>query len=194
VLVDPGQTVYSISCLSARFCIAVDDIGQALVFNGATWLLDTDRIFPGTGFLPGFVSCASTRFCLAVSVNGYAASWDGRAWSAPVIPVGDNTVSGFSSVSCPTSGFCVALGNNAVAYYSSGVWSATGGVNYGNYLSCPATSFCLSVDRQGDSFTWDGSSWSAPVSMGNVEPFDISCPTKTFCIAVGATGQAVTYM
>ena len=67
VLVDPGQTVYSISCPSARFCMAVDAIGQALVFNGATWLLDTNRIFPGTGYLPTYVSCAGKTFCMAVS-------------------------------------------------------------------------------------------------------------------------------
>jgi hypothetical protein len=49
------------------------------------------------------------------------------------------------------------------------------------------------VDRQADSFTWDGSSWSAPVSMGNVVPFAVSCAAKTFCIAVDANGRAVTY-
>ncbi len=96
-------------------------------------------------------------------------------------------------MSCPAKGFCVALSNNTVGYYSGGVWSATEGVDYGSYVSCPDKTFCLSVDQQADSFTWDGSSWSAPVSMGNLRPFAVSCPTKTFCIAVDGNGLAVTY-
>jgi len=100
----------------------VDDEGQALVFNGATWS-GPNRIFPGTGFLFSEVSCASASFCMAVSASGVAVPWDGSAWSAPVNVAGP--AYGFSSVSCPAKGTCVALSSNAVGYYSGGMWSAT---------------------------------------------------------------------
>ena len=35
--------------------MAVDNIGQALVFNGATWFLDTSAIFPDSSALPAQV-------------------------------------------------------------------------------------------------------------------------------------------
>jgi hypothetical protein len=170
----------------------VDDIGQALVFNGATWL-GPGRIFPGTGYLPTQVSCASTTFCMAVSGNGYAVSWGGSAWSVPVNVVGP--AYGFSSVSCPAKGACVALSNNAVGYYSGGTWTATEGVDYGSYVSCPGKNFCVSVDRPAQAWTYQGSSWSGPVVPGSnaVVPVDVSCPARNFCMAVDGDGLAVSY-
>ena len=66
-------------------------------------------------------------------------------------------------------------------------------MDYGIYLSCPNKNFCLSVASPADSFTWDGSSWSGPVSMGNVGAGAVSCPTKTFCMAVDGFVLSATY-
>jgi hypothetical protein len=197
VLVDndttPGPAVYSLSCPSARFCMAVDDIGQALVFNGATWSLDTTPIFPGNYASPTQVSCASAAFCMAVSEAGYAVSWGGRVFSAPVNVVGP--AYNFTSVSCPANGSCVALSGNAVGYYSGGTWTATEGVDYGSYLSCPNTNLCISVSRAARAWTYRRGAWSGPVVPGSsaVVPVDVSCPAWNFCMAVDGDGLAVRY-
>jgi len=65
-----------------------------------------------------------------------------------------------------------------------------------NDVSCPTTSWCMSVDRSGRAQTWNGSAWSAPVTIISVDPQDdismgVSCPTTTFCVAaVGPRGFA----
>jgi len=118
--------------------MAVDNIGQALVFNGATWFLDTSAIFPDSSALPAQVSCKSASFCMVVR-GGYAVSWDGRAFSAPVNVVAP--VYDFTSVSCPTMGLCISVGLPADAWtYRNGAWS--GPVDLGSKTFGPAELSC----------------------------------------------------
>ncbi|MGA2806015.1 MAG: hypothetical protein ABSF89_16775 [Acidimicrobiales bacterium] len=46
----------------------------------------------------------------------------------------------------------------------------------------------------GHAFTYNGSSWSAPVAVDKVTSLvSVSCPTTSFCAAVGDDGSAFTY-
>jgi hypothetical protein len=130
---------------------------------------------------------------MAVSEAGYAVSWGGRVFSAPVNVVGP--AYNFTSVSCPANGSCVALSGNAVGYYSGGTWTATEGVDYGSYLSCPNTNLCISVSRAARAWTYRRGAWSGPVVPGSsaVVPVDVSCPAWNFCMAVDGDGLAVRY-
>ena len=69
-----------------------------------------------------------------------------------------------------------------------------------NSVSCPTVSFCAAVDKSGNVLTYDGSSWSKPVSI-DANPvsidsgglFSVSCPTASFCAAVDYAGAVLTY-
>ncbi len=51
-------------------------------------------------------------------------------------------------------------------------------------ISCPTTTFCGMVTTEGVGYTWNGSTWSQPVTLG-ASFAGVSCPSATFCLAVG---------
>ncbi|MGA2530491.1 MAG: Ig-like domain-containing protein [Acidimicrobiales bacterium] len=59
-------------------------------------------------------------------------------------------------------------------------------------IACPTATFCAAVDGSGNVLTYDGSSWSSPVSVDSGLT-GVSCPTATFCVAVGYLGDVFTY-
>jgi serine/threonine protein kinase len=80
-------------------------------------------------------------------------------------------------------------------------WSAaipvdsTGGVSQ---VSCASPSFCVSVDLSrtlqnnsnvSDVASWDGSTWSRPISIMGVALTGVSCASSSFCMAVGSSGS-----
>jgi serine/threonine protein kinase len=182
----------SISCPTASFCVAVDDLGNALIYDGTRWT-PTDSIDSGLTS----VSCPTTTFCAAVDVADSVTLYNGKAWSRPetIDPLG-----GVNDVlSCPTTTFCVAFdADGAVILYNGKGWSQPVAVDpFGamQAVSCPTAHFCVAVDGGYDSlFTYNGRTWSErdvayPLSgLG-----DVSCPTTTFCVAVDGGGDAVYY-
>jgi hypothetical protein len=111
----------SVSCPSASFCAAVDDAGNALIWNGKSWSSPTsiDPYNPTTGLGGDLlsVSCASASFCAAVDNSGRALTWNGTAWSSPQ---SIDTGSFLDSVSCASASFCVAgtLGGEFQSVYA----------------------------------------------------------------------------
>ena len=87
------------------------------------------------------------------------------------------------------------------------MWSATtlpGFPPYGgeaNVISCVSTSYCVALDRTGDAWKFNGTSWSGPVATGigdqSVDPDNIvvgvSCANKGFCLAVDSTAHYVAF-
>ena len=65
---DGGLT--AVSCVSGPFCMAVDESGYALSYNGTSWTLPSS--FDGAGGGLTDVSCVSSTFCMAVDELGYA--------------------------------------------------------------------------------------------------------------------------
>lgn len=180
------------------WCVAVDDAGDAMVFNGSSWTAPqpADRY----GSL-GSVSCPREGFCVAVDYTGHALFYNGVNWLAPLpADPGGN----LRSVSCPTVTFCMGVGSDGRAVMYKGTsWSAPrlidrdgGGLAS---VSCPSTHFCAAVDFIGRALTWDGSSWSAPryigVGAAGADSYGspIACPSDQLCALVDSAGNAFTY-
>ncbi len=211
----------SVSCSTASFCMATDGSGF-LTYNGFSWSVP-ELVDPNVYFTS--VSCPTAGFCAAVGQGngaicpdgggvGVAAVWNGSSWSTPTTFC--NSL-GLFSVSCPTVSFCMAVGGGQTS--SSGyVFSSYNGASWSKpqvvdpsataiySVSCPTASFCMAVGDTGTSgtggptgpgtaITWNGSSWSAPQSIGNSTYGlgRVSCPTASFCIAAGDGGNVFTY-
>ena len=81
---------------------------------------------------------------------------------------------------------------------TDGVWGTTT-TNLGDSqpitdVSCASVSFCLAVDSQGDTLTWNVSTWSAPSDEGGGGPDSVSCVSATFCASASDAddGDALT--
>jgi hypothetical protein len=164
-----GITLLGLSCVSARFCVAVGGYGNSTLiesWNGSAWAVvpSPDR---GTerNSLDG-VSCVTARFCVAVgndSGKTLVESWDGSAWSIVASPT-PGSYGGFAAVSCSSTRSCVAVGN-----FSTGTGSGS---------STPPGTLTES---------WDGSAWSV---VANPNPshaflFGVDCVASKSCEAVG---------
>ena len=186
---------YSVSCPSPSFCMAVDDSGNALIWNGSSWSnpknIDRDNILYS-------VSCPSPSFCMAVDDSGYVLNWDGNTWSSPKSIDGTN---GLTSVSCPSTTFCMAVdvSGNALIWNGGSTWTSYTGIDSSSNhiitsVSCPSPSFCMAVDDSGYVLNWDGNSWSSGTHIdGTNFLFSVSCPSPSFCMAVDDSGNAFSW-
>ena len=81
--VDGSSELVSVSCASPLFCVAGDNGGAVLTYNGSLWSAP-NQITEG-GDLN--VSCPTTTFCVAVGGGGGENTWNGSTWNGPG-PVG----------------------------------------------------------------------------------------------------------
>lgn len=167
--IDRGA-LYSVSCTSPTFCVAVGTDGNAVTYDGSTWSTPQpiDPTAPGVTTVTG-VSCASTSLCVAVGSDGNAEVYNGTSWSSPrqVDPQ-----PGLTEISCaPGTSFCAGVDNDGRAYtYRSGVWTAPVTIDYAvnlHSVSCTSSTSCLAVDADGAALAYNGSSWSAPYPFAN---------------------------
>ena len=195
--IDPiGSGLTSVSCATASFCVAVDNSGNALTWNGSSW--STPQTIDSKGILGGglaTVSCPTTSFCQAFDGFGNAVTWNGSSWSTPqsIDPNGG----GLTSVSCATVSFCVAVDFDGNAFTWNGQsWSTPQSIDpNGNLVSvsCPTRTYCAAVDNTFNVLTWNGSSWSTPQSIDRGGLTSISCATGSFCVAVDNLGNVVVW-
>jgi hypothetical protein len=167
----------------------VDGAGSALTFNGSGWSapsgIDPQNVLTS-------VSCASSSFCVAVTHSGHAATFNGSSWSPPAIV--DSNGYGFSSVACPSSSFCVAVdgGNGNAFIFDGSAWGPAANIDSGGEgfrtVSCASATFCVAVDYYDRALTFNGTSWSAPVSTANAGTSSVSCPSASFCAAAAGNG------
>jgi hypothetical protein len=215
VIRPPGattNTLSSVSCVSASFCMAVggrgDTTGGGLTlverWNGTRWRIQhtpnpTSQFAPKGGGLFS-VSCVSVSFCEAIGVgaNGtFAEKWDGTAWKLQTRP-------GFAvspqAVSCSATDFCMAVdGGGRVGLWNGLSWSAgpsVPGFQFVGSVSCPSATNC-EVVGEGPSgqnaAVWNGSTWSAQATPGgpSVGLDAVSCAAANSCEAVGTiAGQS----
>jgi hypothetical protein len=64
--VDASNELTSVSCASPEVCMAVDETGNVLTYNGSSWSPSTN--ISEAGFLS--VSCPTTTFCITVDEVG----------------------------------------------------------------------------------------------------------------------------
>ncbi len=203
---------FSVSCVSATFCVAVgqqaptltpnDDLAY-LEWNGTVWSSMPNGYQDGDGgnqYLYG-VSCTSTTFCVAVGGDepnslDYWLEWNGIAWSPMTPPSGGAVLP--VGVSCVSQSFCMARTSRGGAVEWNGTtWSTSTGAAGLTDLSCVSASLCVAAGPYNNSagsppstgtMTWNGTAW-IPTSMtgpgDSGELRGISCSLTPSCVAVG---------
>lgn len=177
----PSGHLDGVSCVSARWCMAVGD-GVVARWTRGRWAIQ-HALAPRQSLDTALtsVSCASKSMCMAVGsfvrvdrnpaevgsvtldlTMLLAERWDGRRWSVLPVPVGVVGNAQLNGVSCPSAAACVAVGSSVA---ESGVEASA------------------VVER------WNGSRWreerlSAP-KRSDVELSGVSCPLVDSCVAVG---------
>jgi hypothetical protein len=173
-----GGVLTSISCDSARSCIAVgysmastgSQQSLAEQWDGTSWaILSTpDGPAPGNTYLNA-IDCASSVSCVAVGytyepqpLTPVVELWNGTSWSmeSTAIPAGE----ALESVTCPTVSECMAAGTGS-----------------------------------NDTWLWNGASWSgkalAADPSGPTSFYSVACAGPESCEAVGEyttpTGHAI---
>ncbi len=217
--IDSGHLLSSVSCTSPSFCVAGDAEGNVFVFTGSSWTA-ADSVFSSAGSNPQIfsVSCApGTEFCAAAgevtpsgaSARGAVAIYSGGTWSAPTVYGQIDDIAEFideiDAVSCASATSCVATDRGSEAYmtWDGAQWSPEPmsiGSTFSDDsydpgpLACPTSSFCAGFNG-GDVETYNGGSWSGPVTVASdgASLFAISCPTAGFCMATASDGDAYTY-
>lgn len=78
---DPGRQLDSIACASRSFCVAADDTGAIMEWNGSTWTGPTPVVPAATQYtgIGVSVSCPSAQFCMVMNADGDYATFDGSA-------------------------------------------------------------------------------------------------------------------
>jgi serine/threonine protein kinase len=199
--IDSTKSITSVSCSSASFCMAVDAAGNAIEWNGSTWL--SQGVAGGTGFTS--VSCPSAQFCAAVTGNKSYFLWNGASWRGPLATPNSDT---FEAIDCVSASFCAAVGgpegHGAVAAtWQGGVWALATGLYIDSMfsVSCAGPEYCLAAGDGtslppglGDeTLTWAAGSWGIdqlPVPQTASVTARVSCASQGFCMIVDRAGEA----
>ncbi len=81
---DPGRQLDAISCPTRSFCIAADDQGAVMPWNGTTWT-GPAQVVPAAIDYAGIgvsVSCPDPQFCMVMNADGDYATYAGPATPA----------------------------------------------------------------------------------------------------------------
>jgi len=209
-----GVELGSVSCVSERFCIAVDVAGRSYRYTGNGWQsavpIAAESSAPGVRSnatatsLPTSgpqqtrtlsVACASTTLCLATDSKGEVWSFNGSAWQLSATLDENVPIYG---ISCTRGARCVAVDSAGRAFeFSSGSWSPGVQVTSGGAplysVSCWGLSSCEAVGGNGSVYSLSHGEWSMRRLFGNGsthaggalgEFSSISCSGGDFCEAV----------
>lgn len=204
----PNTYVTDVDCVSASFCMATANVGQApqvLRWNGSAWAALS---LPGVKALRlQAVSCTSATACMVTGAAGQrsvAEEWNGSTWRKLPDP-------GLFDLSCVSMTDCAGIGGtqqglmaygwNGSAWTMQGVWSPGGPVAYWGGVTCVRASFCMAVgsgwvdndEEVAFADDWNGSQWNGPLTVaqtGDVPALSgVSCPSAADCVGVGSTGS-----
>jgi hypothetical protein len=149
---DPDGKLLSVSCGSASFCVAADNHGYVMTWNGTSWsapVLVDDDTTPGPALYS--LSCSSASFCMAADNIGQALVFNGATWfldTSPIFP-GSNALP--AQVSCKSAKFCMAVRGGYAVSWNGRAFSAPVNVVAPVYdftsVSCPAVGFCVAVSN-----------------------------------------------
>jgi hypothetical protein len=168
-----GLTLTGVSCVSARFCMAVGNYWStttesvADLWNGATWR----QVSAPAGQAPSGrlfrVSCSDPGFCMAVGVsNGQktlAEEWTGGHWARARTPSPEPDDS-LDDVSCVSATFCMAIGGSS---YHNPLGERWNGMTW-TLVSQPTSGNTASYSGKTDSYN------------------GVACPAVSLCVAVGS--------
>ncbi len=171
--------LFSVSCVSERFCVAVGYAdpsiryqAAAVTWNGTAWSAMAPVHPSGARYSElEAVSCISERWCMAVGSyversgvrKTLAEVWNGSSWSVSTTPNPTGTAPRLHGLDCTSEAFCMAVGSFAEAR--------------GRRLTLGQS--------------WNGLAWSSQRTIDLPEALEhelqaVSCPTSSYCIAAGS--------
>jgi len=203
-----ASALTSVSCVSSRFCAAVDAANHVLTFNGAAWSAPSTEGVPQAS-VRGYnaVSCVAPRFCVAVDEKGNelffgagrpflhqaivcataTCRFNGQTFSVPL-----------TGVACATTRLCVAVDEQGdeIVYTSHGAvraWSRPGHIDLYRLtaIACTRAGYCLAVDDNGGTVAYGHGHWSRAsrlVPLGSISA--VSC-SRTTCAAIDPVNAVV---
>ncbi len=182
----PAGQPQRVSCPSAELCVAIDEFGNVLTFDGQDWSSAEPVLGDsGTTRLVG-VSCPTTTYCLALEADGGYATYDGSTWSDVQRMPPKHGVP--YAISCGTPTFCAAVGFGGASTFDGHSWSTLTHLwrsrDYGSSVSCLSSSFCMAVDSHGEAIEYRDGSWDTLVKVLPTR-YDygyVSCATETSCV------------
>ena len=204
----------SVGCSSSSWCVVSDLDGAALTYDHGTWSSPT----PIPGVAPGDIqslACPTSTWCMAADNSGDVTTLANGVWSRLTRVLPRNQYLGYSltSLSCPSAAFCLALTKGMtltapyVLSFRGGQWSSPMEIATPAYwpqsVSCPTTTFCMSVGYEARTVTDLGhyrvmfslrrhGVWTAPAPVDIVSSHftvSVSCASTSFC--VGRTSKSV---
>ena len=143
------------------------------------------------------ISCTTQSFCMAGDNEGNVITYENGAWSTPQnidrvrLPYGRSLA--------PPPYFVWQWTVMRMRWYSAtdhglGLTISTRDIDQLYSVSCPTSTFCITVDGNGNEFTYSNNSWSAANNVDFVNaPNSIDCFSATFCVIVDNGGNAVVY-
>jgi hypothetical protein len=192
----PPVNLTSVSCPIASFCVAAGEDylgggGTSTIYSGAAWTGPTP-LEQSFGALLS-VSCTSASFCMATGGDEEAFTYRDGTWEEPPMLVGIMAVGG---VACASETFCQAISYGDAYPFTGTSWGAGHEiVEFGlRGISCPATSFCMTVGAIGQVASYTNGTWNPAAMVDEHNDMSaVSCPSSSFCAAVDAEGNALTY-
>jgi hypothetical protein len=189
-----GNYVPDVAC-SGQTCIATlgGNITLGSVFTGGQW---SSQVQIDAAAELNSVSCPTATFCAAVGDGEDAVTETNGTWSSPVHLTGALDP---HSVSCTSATFCLAADNNGSVWrYDGSNWTsapspvAPHSSSWQGVVSvaCTSPTFCVAAASSstaggGGLALFDGSTWTAPQSVGGDSSFStVGCSSPTFCVAV----------
>jgi hypothetical protein len=171
-----------VSCPTTTFCAALNNFGQASIWNGTSWSTPQKVIaYGGAG-----LSCPSASYCLASNTNHAIVSYSNGVWK-PYVQM-PNQVH-VQRLSCVSPLFCVGTtGTNGVVIRRDYHWSAVTTVGTQRLwdVDCVTTTFCAAIDISDNVYQFDGHGWTRTttgIPRGGQAGHDISCPSTHQCFA-----------
>jgi hypothetical protein len=200
-IIDPHGYLRDVSCPATDLCVATDQFGYAMTFDGTNWSAPMLVGRAASYANLDSVSCASVHFCIALDYShGDAYTFDGKTWSKPV----HLAHVALTSVSCVSRTFCLAAGDawtgdaDYAFTFRGSNWKqhriGKGGAT--QHVSCTSATFCMLTDQLGQVRKYVAGSWTKPKPLGaNNKGFEwpISCTRHRFCAAAPQSGGMAVY-
>lgn len=177
VVSDPHFGLTDVACASAHMCMAVDDGGNAIRWNGRTWSRPQH-----VGTLLDAVACPTASHCLAV--GAHSAEWRRGRWRVMRNPAGFGQL---FDVTCPDDHDCAVGGDTGFAIRHAGVWSSAvqrARWLYETLVACMSRTACFGSEDN-DVDVWDYAFDGARVAFSADQIYGpkISC-VPTVCVSV----------
>jgi hypothetical protein len=132
------------------------------------------------------VSCPAPASCVIGSTAGQTYRLFLDKVSALGTPVPNPSPQGVAYLSCAGTSFCAAAPTlNQVALLNGAGWQAPATISAAQGITaidCTGPTFCITIDGEGNSFAYDGTTWSGNIGAWGAAN-QISCVSPSFCVA-----------